>query len=139
MRTNNRAGAIIIRDNRMLLIHRRKYGKEYWVLVGGGVEEGETIEQALEREVGEETGLTLVSFKKATEIWIDNTNHIVFECETNMGQPVLGGPEKEAACEDNWYNLEWVEIEKVAGITDIYPSCISGWSANWIREHEQEK
>lgn len=51
-------GAVVIHDGRVLLIRR---GKEplrgRWVVPGGTVELGETLEQALVREVLEETGL----------------------------------------------------------------------------------
>ncbi len=42
----------------LLLNHVRPHGS-YWVLPGGGVESGETIESALEREVREELGVGL--------------------------------------------------------------------------------
>lgn len=41
-------------------MHRNKYGSEYFTLVGGKENEGETLEQALVREVKEETGLNVV-------------------------------------------------------------------------------
>lgn len=41
----------------MLVMHRNKYGSQYYTLVGGRVSEGESIEQALVREIKEETGL----------------------------------------------------------------------------------
>jgi mutator protein MutT len=53
-------GAVLIHEGRVLLIKR---GKEplrgRWVVPGGTVELGETLEQALVREVREETGLTV--------------------------------------------------------------------------------
>ena len=51
-------GAIIIKDGHILLIKRGaepSYGK--WSVPGGHIELGETIENALKREVLEETGL----------------------------------------------------------------------------------
>jgi ADP-ribose pyrophosphatase YjhB (NUDIX family) len=53
------ARAIIIENDRLLVMHRNKYGSEYYTLVGGRVNEGETVEQTLVREVQEETGLTV--------------------------------------------------------------------------------
>jgi 8-oxo-dGTP diphosphatase len=53
-------GAVMVHDGRVLLIRR---GKEplrgRWVVPGGTVEPGETLEEALVREVQEETGLTV--------------------------------------------------------------------------------
>ena len=51
-------GAVVIRDGRVLLIRR---GKEplrgRWLVPGGTVELGETLEEAVVREILEETGL----------------------------------------------------------------------------------
>lgn len=46
--------------NKLLLInHQLKLGKDFWAPVGGGIELGETAEQALVREFQEETTLQI--------------------------------------------------------------------------------
>jgi ADP-ribose pyrophosphatase YjhB (NUDIX family) len=55
------ARAIIIENGNILVMHRNKQGSQYFTLVGGRVDDNETIEQALVREVREETGLEVVS------------------------------------------------------------------------------
>lgn len=55
------ARAIIIYNNHILVMHRKKYGAEYYTLVGGRANNSETLEQALVREVREETGLEVTS------------------------------------------------------------------------------
>jgi 8-oxo-dGTP diphosphatase len=52
-----RVAALIYWHNRVLLCRQEKPGKEYWLLPGGGVEAGETLENALRRELSEELGL----------------------------------------------------------------------------------
>jgi ADP-ribose pyrophosphatase YjhB (NUDIX family) len=52
-----RVGALIRWHDRVLLCRQEKPGREYWLLPGGGVEGGETLETALRRELGEELGL----------------------------------------------------------------------------------
>lgn len=53
--------AIIIENGKALVMHRSKQGSEYFTLVGGRVDEGESLEEALSREVREETGLKVTS------------------------------------------------------------------------------
>lgn len=55
------ARAIIIENGKILLMFRNKYGSQYYTLVGGRVNDGETVEQGLVREVKEETGLNVTS------------------------------------------------------------------------------
>jgi 8-oxo-dGTP diphosphatase len=47
--------ALIFDEERVLLAHRRDIG--WWNLPGGAVDPGETVDEALRREVREETGL----------------------------------------------------------------------------------
>jgi 8-oxo-dGTP pyrophosphatase MutT (NUDIX family) len=54
------AGRVMVIDpaGRMLLIHERIWdGSTHWVAPGGGVEAGETPQQAAVRELAEETGI----------------------------------------------------------------------------------
>lgn len=54
-------GAVVFKSDKVLLIKRGKPPKEsQWSLPGGAQELGETVTEALHREVLEETGLTVV-------------------------------------------------------------------------------
>jgi ADP-ribose pyrophosphatase len=53
-------GAVVIHDNRVLLVKRGKApAKGEWAIPGGKVELGETLRQAAEREIFEETGVRI--------------------------------------------------------------------------------
>lgn len=53
-------GAVVIRDGKVLLIRRGKPPlRGRWMIPGGTVELGESLEQAVVREVREETGLVV--------------------------------------------------------------------------------
>ena len=52
-----RVSAILLWRGRVLLCRQEKPGKQYWLLPGGGVEAGETLTEALRRELREELAI----------------------------------------------------------------------------------
>jgi len=53
-------GAVVFNKGKLLLVLRAKPPAEnYWTIPGGCVELGETLQEAAEREIREETGLTI--------------------------------------------------------------------------------
>ncbi|HOD51804.1 MAG TPA: NUDIX hydrolase [Candidatus Hydrogenedentes bacterium] len=54
-----RAAAILRKGDSVLLVQHQKEGQTYWLLPGGGVNFGESLAEALQREVREETGLDI--------------------------------------------------------------------------------
>lgn len=57
-------GAIVVYDGKILLVKRNKAPhKDLWAIPGGSVKLGETLQEAAEREIREETGLTIKAKK----------------------------------------------------------------------------
>jgi 8-oxo-dGTP diphosphatase len=54
-----RAAGILVREGQILLVRHEKNGRSYWLLPGGGVDYGETVEEGLRREFQEEVGLAI--------------------------------------------------------------------------------
>lgn len=61
------AFAFVIKQNELLLTKRRDV--PLWVLPGGGIEAGETAEEAAIRETKEETGCDIRLLTKTHEMW----------------------------------------------------------------------
>ena len=110
--------AIIIRDNKLLVMKRNKFGKEYFTLVGGGVDFDESNEQALVREIAEETGLTL---KKARLVFTEEAGlpygtQYVFLCEDPGGEVALHAESEEAKISsmgENIYDPMWLDLDQL--------------------------
>lgn len=117
---NKAARAIIIVENRMLVMHRNKYGSEYYTLVGGRLNEGETIEQCLVREVKEETGLDIVS---ARPVFIEKhpapyNEQYIYLCEVAPHEraAIQTGSEEEVMnrYQMNTHKLVWIPVQSFA-------------------------
>lgn len=125
-----RAVAIIIKGGEILLMYRIKNGQEYYTFPGGGVEKGETIEQAVLREVQEETTLVIKIEKMLYHhIYDNNTEQFFYLCLYVAGTPQLGdGPETEEMknSDNNFYNPIWCKIEKLPQLL-LYPLKIRNW------------
>ena len=78
MRYRISAGALVLRDDRVLLLRHRSPRYDFWAPPGGGVEGHETLEAAAERETLEETGLTVKARQLAyiDEVWSDTSRTI---------------------------------------------------------------
>ena len=64
-------------DDKLLYLHAReeRTGREFWVMPGGGLEVGESLEEAAKREAWEETGIDV---DLGPCLW---TRHHIFEWE----------------------------------------------------------
>lgn len=116
-----RASAVILQGGKILLMHRIKLDRDYFVLPGGTVEEGETVEEAVVREAKEETGFDVAIKEPLGEIYDERNEkmHHLFSVEILSGTLELGSPEKERNCKGNGYCLEWHFLETLS--KPLYP------------------
>lgn len=111
--------AIIIKNKKILLMHRKKTNREYYTLIGGKLENFETPEETLIREVKEEASLDLISFKKFTEIEDEQKYATYFIVGKYIGEPKLGGEELDKDSPVNQYKLEWIKLDEIKKINLI--------------------
>ena len=123
----NAARAIVISDNNLLVIHRNKYGKEYYTLPGGGIEQGETAEKTVLRELMEETGLKVAVQRL---VFTENPGGLfgaqyIFLCAYKGGEPTLQPDSGEAASNkkgQNLYTPMWLPLSKLSSAVFMSPA-----------------
>ncbi|OHB17068.1 MAG: hypothetical protein A2734_01470 [Parcubacteria group bacterium RIFCSPHIGHO2_01_FULL_40_30] len=116
-----RVAAIIIKDDKILLIHRIKNGQEYYVFPGGGVKEDESLEEALIREIKEELTLDIKVFKQVFNITNQGREESYFLIQEYDGTPQLNGEEKERMNENNQYTPVWIKVSEAINLQNLYP------------------
>lgn len=113
MRSNLTTLCYIERDDSYLMMHRVKkendINKDKWIGVGGHFEESETPEECLLREVREETGLELTSWKLRGIITFSTD---IYPTEYMFLYTADGYTGEMIECNEG--NLEWVKK------TDVY-------------------
>lgn len=111
------ARAIIIENGKLLVMHRNKYGSQYFTLVGGRINDGETPEQGLVREILEETGLqvTAASLVFYEEHHAPYNDQYIYLCEVAPHADVAIQDTSEEAIMNNYqmnmHQPGWVTLK----------------------------
>ncbi len=132
--------AVILENNAVLLLHRRKPHAEYWVVPGGRVEAGEERISALARECKEELGVAikigkeLCSFSSRYPDGV-RTQH-VFLCSIVSGVVGTGeGPEYQVdGGYSGTYTPEWVPLGHLPTLP-LKPSLLKRFLLRILSEH----
>jgi len=123
--------AVVLRTGKaVLLIHRWRDTEAYFVVPGGGVEPGETIEAAARREMREEASVEilgelvpLISFEGFDERHGVVQRFVAFTAEAWSGNVKMSdaAPEASTVSANNRYQLEWVELAFLPPL-DLHPA-----------------
>lgn len=110
---------IVVRDNKLLLMRRNKFGRQYYTLIGGHIEPGEQPLEAMLREVKEETGLQLAEPKLTyLQAPVGRYNKQYIFTATYVGGEIVMDPAADEARLNaegrNTFEPLWVPIEEVA-------------------------
>ena len=149
-----RAGIVLIQDGKVALIERHRAGLHYFVFPGGGVDEGESPEQAAVRETMEELGMEVAIKHKVAEVQVgQKSRQIYFLVEQTGGEFGTGAGEEYTDSDPNdpdegVYDPIWMPIEALPLHQNIYPaevvklvlrSLSEGWSDVVTVSFEQPK
>ena len=116
---SDRVTAVVTKGNSILVIHRLRDGEEYYVLPGGGIEQGELEEVALMRELQEETSVSARLIQKLTTyVMRQGRRDHVYLCEYLAGEPKIApdSVESNRSSETNVYTPQWIEIRNIPNI-----------------------
>ena len=114
-----RACGAIIKGDHILMVHHRDEQKSYWTLPGGGIEPGETPEEAVVREVREEAGLQVeVVLFLFEESYLDetSTSRCYLLAVTGSEEPILGADPEENSFPVHrrlLQNVAWVSLDQM--------------------------
>ncbi|MBP2621671.1 NUDIX domain-containing protein [Streptococcus panodentis] len=114
-----RAGVILYnpQSRQILLIHRWKNNREYFVIPGGRIESGESALEAAQREIQEELNWTLSSKQLQPAFSFDNqgeTEQYFYTVLTRNDSPRIHGEEAQRSHAHNIYQPEWVDLQDLA-------------------------
>ena len=117
-------GAVVVHDGAVLLVRRgRAPSRGVWAVPGGRVELGETLAEATEREVREETGVTV---RAGEPIWSfdsvirDEAGRAAFHYViVDLRAEYLGG---EPCARDDAAEARWARPEELSGLLVSKPT-----------------
>ncbi len=134
-----RSGIILIEENKLALMERHRAGRHYFAFPGGGVDEGETPQQAAIREAEEELGIIVAIKQKVAEVIFNGKPQYYFLAEKLSGEFGTGRGEEygEYNPEHGTYHPVWMPLADVLN-NNVLPrelaelvvrSVEEGWSA----------
>lgn len=120
----NRGSAVIIEDDKVAVIKRIREGEAYYVFPGGGIEEGESPEQATIREAFEELGVQIEVMECLGTIEFNGEQHY-------FTAKMVGGEFGTGQCEEfgetrnrGLYEPMWIQIAALDSV-DVRPMGIA--------------
>jgi ADP-ribose pyrophosphatase YjhB (NUDIX family) len=113
-------GGAVVREHRLLLVRRAsRHGRGNWQLPGGFIEPDETMEQAVVREVEEETGVisevqAVLGLRSRYDPQSGNGMYVILLLTPIRGEPIADGREVDHAA---YFSLD--EIRQLSPLPPV--------------------
>jgi mutator protein MutT len=149
-----RAGIVLIKEDTVALIERHRAGMHYFVFPGGGVDEGESPEQAAIREAMEELGIEVAIKQRVVEIQLEQKSRQIYFLVEHIGGEFGTGRGEEYTDSDpsdpteGIYIPIWMPIDELLQHANVYPADVArlvvksmkeGWAKETIVAFEEAK
>jgi mutator protein MutT len=149
-----RAGIVLIKQDKVALMERFRGGSHYYTFPGGGVDAGESEEQAAVREAQEELGIEVTVRRTIAEVQLgQKSRQIYFLVEHTGGVFGTGtGEEFDESRRDDpqkgTYHPTWMAIDELPRHGNIYPAAVAdlvvksvgeGWPEEPVLVFEQSR
>lgn len=111
------ARGLVVTDKGLAVIFRRKINeqgtKEYYVVPGGGINEGEDIIEGLKRELKEELDIEVEVNDLAFKVETDERIEYFYNCKYISGDFKLNGEELDRMSESNYYEPTFIKLDEI--------------------------
>lgn len=139
------ARAIVIKDGKLLVMFRNKFGKKYVTLPGGTIEIGEAPEQTVLREILEETSMVA---ENPRLVFVDHADfygdQLIYLCDYVSGEPRLSPGSIEEAIHKmgkNLYEPGWLALSQLPEVpflsAELQQAIIKATTSGWPQQLEE--
>ncbi|MED4129573.1 MULTISPECIES: NUDIX hydrolase [Shouchella] len=130
----NRGCAVLIKDQKVVLIKRVHNNDTYFVFPGGGVEKDETLEEATIREALEELNVHICIERLLTTVFYHGTHYFflasILEGDIEIGQ---GDEYVDKERKRGTYEPVWVPCNQLSSL-DVRPKEIGHYVQQFLGE-----
>lgn len=105
----------------ILLIHRQKKQRNYWVVPGGGAKKSETPRETAIREINEELRIELMP-AQLRQLFVLDDEYFFLTDYRQKAVPDISGEEKERSTSTNVYRPAWVSLSELLKINLMPPA-----------------
>ena len=130
-----RVRAIIFVEDKIVSMYREAYGRVYYTFPGGGMEDNETEEECVIREVFEEFGITVKPIKKVYVYENDRSLEVFYVCKWLSGEFGSGDGEEfhQQNNEKGIYKPTLIEISKIPSLPLMPPEVATAFFEDYTK------